>query len=154
MDAHRVSVRARCAALAALGLTLALGMFGPTGGEAVATGFEVSLSTDKAVYRSGEPIAVTLSVSNPTGPEIRFQFSSAQRFDFAIRDANGGQVWRWSEGQMFGQVLGTEVLGPARPQIIYRAEFIGKLTPGLYRVEGTLVATDRPGSAALVVQVQ
>ena len=154
MDAHRVLVRARCATLAALGLTLALGMFGPTGGEAVATGFEVSLSTDKAVYRSGEPIAVTLSVSNHTGAEIRLEFGSAQRFDFAIRDAKGGQAWRWSADQMFGQMLGTEVLGPARPQIIYRAEFIGKLTPGLYRVEGTLVATDRPGSAALVIQVQ
>ena len=140
--------------MAALGLALALGMFGPTGGEAVATGFEVSLSTDKAVYRSGEPIAVTLSVSNPAGPELRLQFSSTQRFDFAIRDAKGGQVWRWSADQMFGQMLGMEVIGPARPQIIYRAEFTGKLTPGRYSVEGTLVATERPLSAALVIEVQ
>jgi hypothetical protein len=133
---------------------VALGMSGPTGGEAAATGFEVSLSTDKAIYRSGEPIALTLSVSNRTGAELRLEFPSAQRFDFAIRDATGNQIWRWSADQLFGQMLGAETIGPARPQIVYRGEFTGRLTPGFYRVEGRLVARDRPLSASLVIQVQ
>jgi hypothetical protein len=128
-------------------------MSGPTDGEAVATGFEVSLSTDKAVYRSGEPIAMTLTVSNHS-PETRLEFSSTQRFDFAIRDGKDGQIWRWSADQMFGQMLGTEVLGPARPQIVYRAAFTGNLLPGFYRVESTLVAKERPLSATLVIQVR
>ena len=146
--------RARCAAIAALGLALALGMLGPAAGEAVATEVEVSLSTDKVVYRSGEPIAMTLRVSNHAAPETRLEFSTTQRFDFAIRDTKGGQLWRWSTDQMFGQMLGTEVLGPARPQILYRAEFTGSLSPGFYRVEGTLVAREWPLSATLVIQVQ
>ena len=142
--------------MAALGVMLALATSGPThGADAVtAAGFEVSLATDKAVYRGGEPIAMTLSVSNQTGRELQLQFSSAQRFDFAIRDAKRNQIWRWSADQLFGQMVGTEVIGPARPQIVYRAEYIGNLTPGLYTVEGTLVARDRPLSAALVIQVQ
>jgi hypothetical protein len=51
-------------------------------------------------------------------------------------------------------VLGAEAIGPARPQIIYRAQFTGTLPPGIYRLEGILVATDRPLSATLVIQVQ
>jgi hypothetical protein len=140
---------------AALGLLLGLVMSGPARDEAAAAGFEVSLSADKATYRSGEPITLTLTVSNRTGQDIQLEFSSAQRFDFAIRDATkGGQIWRWSEGQMFGQMLGAEAIGPARPQIIYRAQFTGALPPGIYRLEGMLVATDRPLSATLVIQVQ
>jgi hypothetical protein len=154
MEAHRVSSWARCAAMAALGLVLAVGLSGTAGGEAVAAGFEIALATDKAIYRVGEPIAMTLTVSNRAAPEIRLEFSSAQRFDFAIRDAKKNQIWRWSEGQMFGQMLGAEAIGPARPQIIYRAQFTGALPPGIYRLEGILVATDRPLSATLVIQVQ
>src|SRR5437867_13073084 len=107
-------------------------MSGAAGGEAASTVFEVSLSTDKAVYRSGEPIALTLSVSNHTGAELRLAFPSTQRFDFAIRDAAANQIWRWSADQLFGQMLGAETIGPARPQIVYRAEFTGRLTPGFY----------------------
>jgi hypothetical protein len=140
--------------MAALGLALALGMSGSAGGEVVATGFKVSLSADKAVYKSGEPIALTLSVSNHTGHEIRLEFGSAQRFDFAIRDTKGGQIWRWSEGQMFGQMLGTETFGSAQPQITYTALFTGNLAAGSYRLEGAVVARDRPLSATLVIQVQ
>jgi hypothetical protein len=135
-------------------LALALSEFAHDVNAMTATGFEVALATDKAIYRVGEPIAMTLTVSNHAAPEMRLEFSSAQRFDFAIRDAKGGQAWRWSEGQMFGQMLGEETIGPARPLLVYRAEFTGKLTPGLYRVEGTLVANDRPLSATLVIQVQ
>ncbi len=46
-------------------------------------------------------------------------------------------------------MLGTEVVGPARPRIVYHAQFTGNLTPGLYSVEGTLVTMERPLSAAL-----
>ena len=135
-------------------MALALGMSGAAGGEAASTAFEVSLSTDKAVYRSGEPIALTLSVSNHTGAALRLEFPSTQRFDFAIRDAAGNQIWRWSADRLFAQMLGAEAIGPARPQIVYHAEFTGRLTPGFYRVEGTLVARDRPLSAILVIHVQ
>lgn len=124
------------------------------GGEATSVGVEVSVTTDQATYRSGEPITMTLHVSNRTGEEVLLQFLSAHRFDFAIRDARGSQLWRWSEGQIFAQVLGTEALGPARPQIIYQAQFRGNLAPGWYSLEATLVAKDRPLSTSLLIQVQ
>lgn len=124
------------------------------GGEVASVGVEVSVTTDKATYRNGEPITMTLQVSSRTGEEVLLQFLSAQRFDFAIRDAKGRQLWRWSEGQVFAQVLGTEALGPARPQITYQAQFRGNLAPGWYSLEATLVAKDRPLSASLLIQVQ
>lgn len=124
------------------------------GEEATSVSFEVSVATDKATYRSGEPITMTLHVSSRTGEEVLLQFLSAQRFDFAIRDARGSQLWRWSEGQVFAQALGTETLGPARPQITYQAQFRGNLAPGWYSLEATLVAKNRPVSATLPIQVQ
>jgi hypothetical protein len=138
-----------------LGLVVVLAIFSPARGEGVTTaGFEISLTADKAVYRGGEPISLTLGVSNQTGREIELRFSSGQRFDFVIRDARGNEIWRWSEGRMFAQALGAETIGPAQPQILYRAQFNGNLGPGSYRVEGTLVAKDPPLSAILTIQVQ
>lgn len=124
------------------------------GGEATSVGVGVSVTTDQATYRSGEPITMTLHVASRTGEEVLLQFLSAQRFDFAIRDAKGRQLWRWSEGQVFAQVLGTEALGAARPQITYQAQFRGNLPPGWYSLEATLAAKDRPLFATLLIQVQ
>ena len=144
-----------CVRTAALALVLALMTSSPTrGGKVTSAGLEVVVTTEKATYQVGEPITMTLRVSSRTGDEVRLHFSSAQRFDFAIRDARGRQVWRWSEEQIFAQVLETEALGPARPQITYRAQFRGDLAPGSYSVDATLVAKDRPLSATLVIQVQ
>lgn len=139
------------------GLSLVLAVMTPSsarGEETPGAGFEVSLTTEKATYRAGEPITMMLRVSSRTREEVVFHFSSAQRFDFAIRDARGGEVWRWSDGRIFAQALGTEAIGPVRPELTYRAEFRGNLAPGWYRLEAALAAKDRPLSGALALEVQ
>lgn len=115
---------------------------------------ELAVSTDKAAYRGGEPIAITLRVALRTGGPVVLEFSSGQRFDVVIRDTGGGPVWRWSADQMFTQVLGTESLDARRSEIVYRVQFTGPLAPGSYRVEGTVVASNRPLSAATTIRVQ
>ena len=123
-------------------------------GTQAGNGFEVGLTTGKAVYRPGEPITISLRVTTRGSEEVRLQFVSSQRYDFVIRDAGGTPVWRWSEGQAFLQVLGVERLGPGRPSITYQAEYGGHLAPGWYSVEGTVVAKNRPLSATIAIQVQ
>lgn len=120
--AESTSTQNRWTSIQKAAVVLALMASSPArSGEATPVGLEVSATTDKATYRSGEPITMTLHVSSRTGEEVMLQFSSAQRFDFAIRDARGSQLWRWSEDQVFAQVLGTEALGPALPKITYQA---------------------------------
>lgn len=119
-----------------------------------AAGFTVSLSTDKPNYRPGEPIVITLEVTNHTAEEVPLRFTSAQRFDFIIRDAKGGQAWLWSDSQAFASVIGIETLGPKRPRLSYQAEFRETLAPGLYSVEGRLTAKNRPLVATLLIEVR
>jgi len=134
-------------------LAVALLLPRPPDSEAMAPGFGVTLATDKAMYQRGERIAMTLRLTAAT-ETVRLQFPTSQRFDFTLRDARGAQVWRWSEGRMFGQVLGSETLGPAQPEIVYEAEFQGELQPGWYQLEGAIVARGAPISAKLAIEIR
>jgi len=140
------------AAAGMLALALVTPVFGQ--GDQGSSGLEVALSTTKPTYQAGEPIAISVRVTNRSSAAVRLQFTTSQRYDFTIRDASGTPVWRWSDGQTFLQVVGVETLGPARPSLTYEAEYGGHLAPGRYSLDGTVVARNRALSATLVVQVQ
>jgi hypothetical protein len=117
-------------------------------------GLSLFMSTDKAIYKVGEPITLSLQLVSRTQEEVRLEFSDSQRYDFVIRDSAGREVWRWSRDQVFAQVLGTEIIGPARPQLEFQARFSGSLGQGFYRIEGSLPARGHRLSADLTVQVR
>ncbi len=103
-----------------------------------APAFTISLATDKPAYQPGQPIRITFEVVNRGDKTVRLDFSNAQRFDVAIENAGGNQVWRWSAGRMFAQMLGQEILGPERRSLTYEAMFSGTLSPGRYRIKAWL----------------
>ena len=113
----------------------------------------IALTTDKDRYAPGDTIAAELVVSNRSGRAVTLHFMSGQRYDFSIEDAKKKVVWRWSADQMFTQMLGEETLGPRREELVYRERLPAPETPGTYRVVGTVVASDRPLSAAVTVTV-
>jgi hypothetical protein len=117
-------------------------------------GLSLVISTDKPVYKVGEPIVLTLRLVSRTQDEVRLEFSDSQRYDFVIRDSEGREVWRWSGDQVFAQVLGSEIIGPARPQLEFQTRFSGPLGQGVYRIEGSLPARGHRLSATLTVQVR
>lgn len=117
-------------------------------------GLRLCFESDKTVYMSGEPVKLRLQVTNEAREEIRLQFKESQRFDFILGDSEGKEVWRWSEGQMFAQVLGEEILGPRRKSLIYTAEFRGKLQPGTYKVSGVIVSRGLSLSSSMVISVK
>jgi len=118
------------------------------------TQYGILLSTDNVVYQSGEIITIKLKVFNYSTETIDFHFNSSQRYDFIIEDEKGNEVWRWSDGRMFAQMLGEEILGLNNPVIIYAAEYKGKLSPGYYKITGILVAKDRPMSGSITIEVK
>jgi hypothetical protein len=137
----------------ALGLWLVA--YGNTTSEERNVNYGISMSTDKMNYSVGEPIVVTLKIFNyTTEEEITFLFNTGQRYDFIIEDEEGKEVWRWSGDKMFAMVLGEEILGPTNPEVIYTAEYKGKLSPGYYKVTGILVAKDRPMSGNVIIIVK
>ena len=116
--------------------------------------FGVCLTTDWAVYTSEQPVNIEFCVFNRTGEEITLYFRNAQRYDFTIEDEEGNEVWCWSEGRMFAQMLGEEILGSRNPEVIYTAEYKDRLSPGYYKVTGFFVAQERPMSGSIIIEVK
>jgi surface antigen len=72
------------------------------------------LELDKQTYQyaQGEPIDMTLRLVNCASQPITRSFPDAQRYDFAAKIQDGDEVWRWSSGMDFAQVLGEETYQP------------------------------------------
>lgn len=117
-------------------------------------GLSATLTTDRSAYETGAPITMTIRVANESMEPVSFEFTSGQRYDFSVYDAEGNELWRWSAGRMFTAALGTETLQPGEA-LLYSATYEeGPSEPGLYRVEGVLTARDRRASASLVVRIE
>lgn len=121
---------------------------------AKAEGFGITLKTDKHRYRPGDPISISLEVFNGREEEVTLDFATGQRYDFWLEDKNRKQVWRWSDGQFFAQVLSREILKPETPRLLYETQYMGKLEPGIYHLNGILANTPRPLTASVAVIVR
>ena len=141
-------------AMVFLSLGLWLTVSGNTTLEERNMNYGVSMTTDKINYSVGEPIKLTLKIFNYTKEDIIFHFNTSQRYDFIIEDEEGNEIWRWSEGRMFAQMLGKESLGQHNPEVIYTAEYKDRLSPGYYKVTGFFVARDRPMSGSIIIEVK
>lgn len=64
----------------------------------------LSLSTDQPTYLPGQPVRLTLTLTNPGDTDITLSFRSSQQADFVIRSGEE-EIWRWSDGRMFAQAL-------------------------------------------------
>jgi len=113
----------------------------------------VSVTTEHPVYGVGEPVRLTLEVTNDSTQAVSLDFSSGQRFDFAISDASGENVWQWSAGRSFIQMMGQETIEPGGA-LRYTAQFEGELAAGTYTVSGKLASLGRPltGNATFSVR--
>ncbi len=70
------------------------------------------LSMPKARWSASEEILVEATLKNTGDESISLQYPSSQRFDLAIVGAGDQEVFRWSKGQVFRQVLGEVTLKP------------------------------------------
>ena len=52
----------------------------------------------------------TLDVSNNTSKMAELRFPSGRTHDFVVLDQTGKEVWRWSNGRMFTQVLQNKLI--------------------------------------------
>ena len=136
------------------GLGLWLGASGNTTLEERNMNYGISLTTDKMSYSVDESIIITLKIFNYTEEDIAFHFNTGQRYDFTIEDEEGSEIWRWSEDKMFTMALGEETLGSANPEIIYKAEYKGKLSPGYYKITGIFVAQEKPMLGSIIIEVK
>ena len=115
---------------------------------------KVVLLADNVMYTPGEPIMLTLRVINDTSKPVSLSFPTAQRFDLLMQNHQGREVWRWSAGRFFAQVLGKEVLKPSRGELLYHATVEREFTQGVYTVQAMVPALGSHISATISVTVQ
>lgn len=120
----------------------------------LAKGLNVFLTADKATYAPGEAITFTLRVVNETSKSVRLSFLTSQRFDLVIKDQHGREVWRWSTGRLFLQVLGAETLEPSGGEFRAQVKVKEKFLPGSYEVTGIIPAQEGTlsGRTTLVIR--
>jgi hypothetical protein len=62
------------------------------------------------VNAARQDVQFDFSVTNAGGARIEMNFPSGQTHDLVVLDTLGREVWRWSNGRMFTQVLQNKVL--------------------------------------------
>ncbi|WP_129116973.1 BsuPI-related putative proteinase inhibitor [Halegenticoccus tardaugens] len=95
------------------------------------------LDATLSVTPSADRVRFALAVENAGDDPITLSFRDGRRADFVVR-SDGEEVWRWSDGRMFTQVLASETLDSGE-----RARYDGEWeepTPGSYVAVGVLAA--------------
>jgi len=64
----------------------------------------VTVTTDRDEYYLGQPVKITISVTN-NGPDTTLVFGDSQLADFNITDSNGKQIFWWSWHFFFLQII-------------------------------------------------
>lgn len=86
--------------------------------------FDVSIeTTDKfgqpsLVFAQGDPINIILSIKNTSATTQVLDFNSGQQCDFSIKDRNGAEVWRWSDGKFFTLSFTSYAIAPGATHTI------------------------------------
>ena len=84
----------------------------------------------------------TLAVANPSKHRVELTFPDGRTRDFAVLDAGGREVWRWSAGRMFTQGVQARLLG-ARDSVVYEGRWPVP-APGRYTVIAQLRSDSHP----------
>ncbi len=88
------------------------------------------------------------TVKNGTDEALTFNFTSSQRFDFALLNADGEQVFSLASVSSFAQMLGEETI-EAGEELSYDLEVPPlDLAPGTYKMEAWLTPEQGPAYQA------
>lgn len=71
-----------------------------------------SLVSSLSVETEGDTVVLALQVTNPHDATVEVTFPTGQAYDFAVRDAGGRELWRWSAERGFTQAVQTRPLAP------------------------------------------
>ncbi len=100
-----------------------------------------------------------LRVKNPTDSFLSFNFTTSQTYDFVVREKDGGfEIWRWSKGNFFSQVLRNQALLPDQ-ELTYEVFWDFKdnerndIRQGEYQVSGVLTTRDPRESEPVAIIV-
>ena len=105
---------------------------------------------ESTTFRAGEPLTLVVTIRNESDAIRTLALPSSQTCDFVISGPAGKEIWRWSAGRMFAQMLTEVTLGAGESR-----EFVAtwdqttkdrpSLAPGEYQAVG-MVPVKAPGT--------
>lgn len=112
----------------------------------IANGLLLILFTDKDSYQPGQTIGLNLVKVNIGNSPIELNYNTSQRVDFIARRF-GQQVWQWSRGRNFAQVIGKVELAPGEASVYQeswnqRSNEGQQVESGIYQIIGWNVARE------------
>ncbi|WP_254763634.1 BsuPI-related putative proteinase inhibitor [Natrinema marinum] len=108
-------------------------------------------SLETAGDDAGDAVLFAFTVTNAGGEPVELRFSDACKAEFVVID-DGEEIWRFSEGRMFAQVLESETLGPGA-SASYEAEWADP-ERGTYEAVAELRAQDEDCEARTTLSVR
>ncbi len=156
---RRPALRAMCLGLALLSLS---GQRCPAGEETAQREtpifFETTLTLQDSAgiptlqFDAGQPITLVMTIRNRTDAPRSVMLPTSQSYDCSISTAEGREVWRWSKGVMFAQVVTELKLAPGDTKSYsqiwnQKADDGTMLPPGRYRAIG-MIPVDIPGTTS------
>ena len=115
----------------------------PSRGKTRASATQAPVLTTTLDARVGDGVAFTLGVTNSWPQGVELTFPSGQTHDFAVFDAAGREVWRWSAERMFTQALQNKQLASGET-VSYGGRLPAGQPAGEYMVVATLRSSTHP----------
>ena len=75
--------------------------------------FELTISVEKTVYSVGEPVNVTLAITNISGQTVDFTYTG-MNFDFIVTNDTDNAIYQWSIGRAFPMFIMMKPLQPGQ----------------------------------------
>jgi hypothetical protein len=88
-------------------------------------------------------VRFALSVANGTGKRVELSFPTGQTHDFAVLDGTGREVWRWSDGRLFTQLVQRKLLD-VRDVVTYDERWPAPPAAGRYTLVAVLRSDSHP----------
>jgi len=117
---------------------------------------DYTLTTDKAVYATDDPVDLTFTVTNTGKADVKFDFPTSQYYDFVIKRGDE-EVARWSLGQTFVPNPPPLFLAAGK-SISFNTRWLQKdqdshlVGPGTYNITAVFVLKDKPVTVNLEFQ--
>jgi hypothetical protein len=107
---------------------------------------------DAALTVTGDrELQFALAVANRSEHRLELAFADGRTRDFAVFDAAGREVWRWSRGRIFTQGMQTSMIAPG-DSVVYAERWV-PTAPGRYTLVAELRSENYPASRQVTFEV-
>lgn len=101
------------------------------------------VATTLAVIPNGRHVSLALHVANNTPKVVELRFPNGMTHDFAVLDASGRTVWRWSQSRIFTQAMQSKTMH-SRDSLTIDEEWDARNAHGTYTAVAVLNTTTHP----------